>query len=74
MIKSALLSSLALLRLPPLHHLLLLDFLILCIRLLPLLIIYITRISFVFKRVIEAFECGVSFFAFETQGTSGFIK
>jgi hypothetical protein len=72
MIKSALLPSLALLRLPPLHHLLLLNLLILSIRL-SLLIVYITRISFVFKWVIEALERGMRFFALETQGTAGFI-
>jgi hypothetical protein len=73
MIKSALLPSLALLRLTPLHHLLLLNLLIFNIRLLTLLIVHITRISFVFKWVIEAFESGVRFFALETQGTAGFI-
>ena len=72
MIKSALLPSLALLRLTPLHHLLLLNLLIFNIRL-PFLIVHITRISFVFKWVIEAFESGVRFFALETQGTAGFI-
>lgn len=72
MIKSALIASLALLGLPSIYRLLLYLF-NLCIRL-TFLIVYIAWISFVFKWMIEAFECWVSFFAFETQWASCFIE
>ena len=76
MIKSALLTSFALLGLPPLFLdllLLLNSFPVLTIKLL-FLIVDITGISFVLKWMIEAFERWVRLFAFKTQGTAGFIK